>query len=140
VGIAVLILSVLFLVPLPLLQIAPALLVALMSLGYLEEDGLLLCLSLVGASVLYCRSGNLGNDPWRRLDQPDLAGHLLRRLMRDQVALHDKLQCTIAFHIHGVSLLALKGCEYRDNGAAMRLVRNDDVADSKFWHLDVSPK
>jgi hypothetical protein len=52
VGIAVLIVSVLFLVPLPLIQIVPAVLVALMSLAYLEEDGLLLCLSLVGAVVL----------------------------------------------------------------------------------------
>jgi hypothetical protein len=52
VGIAILIVSVLFLVPLPLIQIVPALLVALMSLAYLEEDGLLLCLSLVGAAVL----------------------------------------------------------------------------------------
>ncbi|MGA9329279.1 MAG: exopolysaccharide biosynthesis protein [Bradyrhizobium sp.] len=52
VGIAVLIVSVLFLVPLPLIQIVPALLVALMALAYLEEDGLLLCLSLVGAAVL----------------------------------------------------------------------------------------
>jgi hypothetical protein len=52
VGIAVLVVSVLFLVPLPLIQIVPALLVALMSLAYLEEDGLLLCLSLVGAAVL----------------------------------------------------------------------------------------
>lgn len=51
-GIAVLIVSVLFLVPLPLIQIVPAVLVALMSLAYLEEDGLLLCLSLVGAVVL----------------------------------------------------------------------------------------
>jgi hypothetical protein len=53
VGIAVLVVSVLFLVPLPLIQIVPALLVALMSLAYLEEDGLLLCLSLVGAAVLF---------------------------------------------------------------------------------------
>lgn len=52
VGIAVLILSVSFLVPLPLLQIVPALLVGLMSLAYLEEDGLLLCISLLGAVVL----------------------------------------------------------------------------------------
>jgi hypothetical protein len=52
VGIAVLVVSMLFLVPLPLIQIVPALLVALMSLAYLEEDGLLLCLSLVGAAVL----------------------------------------------------------------------------------------
>jgi hypothetical protein len=52
VGIAVLIVSVLFLVPLPLIQIVPALLMTLMALAYLEEDGLLLCLSLVGAAVL----------------------------------------------------------------------------------------
>src|ERR1700722_1870649 len=52
VGIAVLVVSVLFLVPLPLIQIVPALLVALLSLAYLEEDGILLCLSLVGAAVL----------------------------------------------------------------------------------------
>jgi len=32
--------------------------------------------------------------------------HSLRRLMWDQVALHDKLKRAIAVHIHGVSLLA----------------------------------
>ncbi len=52
VGTAVLVVSVLFLVPLPLVQILPALLVALMSLAYLEEDGLVLCLSLFGAAIL----------------------------------------------------------------------------------------
>jgi hypothetical protein len=52
VGIAVLIVSALFLLPQPLIQIIPALLVALMALAYLEEDGLLLSLSLVGAAVL----------------------------------------------------------------------------------------
>jgi hypothetical protein len=140
VGIAVLIVSVLFLVPLPLIQIVPAMLVALMALAYLEEDGLLLCLSLVGAAVLIgdCSSGNMGNNPRRRLDQPDLAGPLtpsLRRLVRDQVALHEELQCTIAFHIHCVSLLALDGRENSDNGTAVRLVLVDDVADSKFGHL-----
>ena len=51
-GIAVLVVSALFLVPLPLIQIVPALLVALMALAYLEEDGFLLRLSLVGATVL----------------------------------------------------------------------------------------
>ena len=51
-GTAVLVVSVLFLVPLPLVQILPALLVALMSLAYLEEDGLVLCLSLFGAAIL----------------------------------------------------------------------------------------
>jgi hypothetical protein len=45
VGIAVLIVSVLFLVPLSLIQIVPAWLVALMSLAYLEEDGILLSIA-----------------------------------------------------------------------------------------------
>lgn len=51
-GLAILALSGLFLAPLPLIQIVPALLVALIALAYLEEDGLLLCLSLLGAFVL----------------------------------------------------------------------------------------
>jgi hypothetical protein len=37
---------------LPLIQIVPALLVALIALAYLEEDGLLLWLSLLGAFIL----------------------------------------------------------------------------------------
>src|SRR3954470_23963054 len=51
-GLAILALSCLFLAPLPLIQIVPALLVALIALAYLEEDGLLLCLSLLGSLVL----------------------------------------------------------------------------------------
>jgi hypothetical protein len=51
-GVAILALSGLFLAPLPLIQIVPALLVALIALAYLEEDGLLLCLSLLGAFIL----------------------------------------------------------------------------------------
>jgi hypothetical protein len=51
-GVAILALSGLFLAPLPLIQIVPALLVALIALAYLEEDGLLLCLALLGAFVL----------------------------------------------------------------------------------------
>lgn len=51
-GIAILALSGLFLAPLPLIQIVPALLVALIALAYLEEDGLLLCLSILGAVIL----------------------------------------------------------------------------------------
>lgn len=58
----------------------------------------------------------------------------LRRLMRDQVALHDQLQCTITFHIDGVSLVALDGREDRDHGTAVRFVFVYDVADSKFGH------
>jgi hypothetical protein len=51
-GVAILALSGLFLAPLPLIQIVPALLVALIALAYLEEDGLLLCLSVLGAIIL----------------------------------------------------------------------------------------
>ena len=137
--IAVLIVSALFLLPQPLIQIIPALLVALMALAYLEEDGLLLqSIACRGGRLIgNYNSGNLGNDPRRRLDRPDLAGHLthlLRRSMRNQVALHDKLQRTIAFHIHGVSLLAFFGRIDRNNGTAVRFVFVDDVADSKSGH------
>ncbi|SDN98494.1 Uncharacterized conserved protein [Afipia sp. GAS231] len=51
-GLAILALSGLFLAPLPLIQIVPALLVALIALAYLEEDGLLLCVSLLATLVL----------------------------------------------------------------------------------------
>ncbi|QDW41400.1 exopolysaccharide biosynthesis protein [Bradyrhizobium sp. KBS0727] len=51
-GIAILALSGLFLAPLPLIQIVPALLVALIALAYLEQDGLLLCVSLLGSVIL----------------------------------------------------------------------------------------
>jgi hypothetical protein len=51
-GVPILALSGLFLAPLPLIQIVPALLVALIALAYLEEDGLLLCLSLLGSLIL----------------------------------------------------------------------------------------
>jgi len=54
--------------------------------------------------------------------------------MWDQVALHDKLKRIIAFHIDGVSLLALHGGEDRDNSTAMLFVFIDDVTDRKFWH------
>jgi len=51
-GAAILALSGLFLAPFPLIQIIPALLVALIALAYLEGDGLLLSVSLLGAVVL----------------------------------------------------------------------------------------
>jgi hypothetical protein len=81
--------------------------------------------------------GNLRTDPRNCVDQPDLAGvlsHSLRRLVRHQIALHDKLQCTITFHIHGVSLFALHGRKDRDDGTAVQFVLVDDIADSKFGH------
>jgi hypothetical protein len=42
----------LLLTPVPLSNIAPAVVIALISLAYLEEDGLLLCLSFIAAGVL----------------------------------------------------------------------------------------
>jgi hypothetical protein len=58
--------------------------------------------------------------------------------MRDQVALHDKLQCTVAFHIHGVSLFAFFGRKDRDNGTAVRLVFIDDVAETSASEFHVA--
>jgi hypothetical protein len=131
--------DVLFLMPLPLLQIVQALLVALMSLAYLEEDGLLLCVSLIGAAVLLAI---VTAATWERSSVPHgsagSSGHLtlsVRRLMRDQVALQNKLESTVAFHIHRVSLIALNSRENCDNSTAVRLVFIDDVADRKFGHL-----
>jgi hypothetical protein len=53
VGVIVLLLTaVLLLTPVPLSNIAPAIVIALTSLAYVEEDGLLLCLALLAAVVL----------------------------------------------------------------------------------------
>jgi hypothetical protein len=53
VGIFVLLLSArLLLMPIPLSNILPAILIALISLGYLEEDGVLLWVSLLAALVV----------------------------------------------------------------------------------------
>ena len=53
VGIFVLLLSArLLLMPIPLSNILPAILIALISLGYLEEDGVLLWISLLAALVV----------------------------------------------------------------------------------------
>ena len=42
----------LLLTPVPLSNIAPAIVIALISVAYLEEDGLLLCLALLAAVIL----------------------------------------------------------------------------------------
>jgi hypothetical protein len=53
VGVMVLLLTaVLLLTPIPLSNIAPAIVIALISLAYIEEDGLLLCSALLAAVVL----------------------------------------------------------------------------------------
>jgi hypothetical protein len=53
VGVVVLLLTAaLLLTPVPLSNVAPAIVIALISLAYLEEDGLLLCFALVAAVVL----------------------------------------------------------------------------------------
>ena len=44
--------AVLLLTPVPLSNVAPAIVIALMSLAYVEDDGLLLCISLIAAIVL----------------------------------------------------------------------------------------
>jgi hypothetical protein len=53
VGIVVLLLTTaLLLTPLPLSNIPPAIVIALISVAYLEQDGLLLCFALLAAIVL----------------------------------------------------------------------------------------
>jgi hypothetical protein len=53
VGVIVLLLTAaLLLTPIPLSNIAPAIVIILISLAYIEEDGLLLCVALVAAVVL----------------------------------------------------------------------------------------
>jgi hypothetical protein len=53
VGVVVLLLTaVLLLTPVPLSNVAPAIVIALMSLAYVEDDGLLLCISLIAAIIL----------------------------------------------------------------------------------------
>jgi hypothetical protein len=44
--------AVLLLTPVPLSNIAPAIVIALISLAYIEEDGVLLCFALLAAVVL----------------------------------------------------------------------------------------
>jgi hypothetical protein len=53
IGVVVLLLTALLLLtPVPLSNIPPAIVIALISLAYLEEDGLLLCFALLAAAVL----------------------------------------------------------------------------------------
>lgn len=52
VGVVVLLLGALLLAPVPFSNIPPALVIMLISLAYLEEDGLLLCIALAAAVLL----------------------------------------------------------------------------------------
>ena len=53
VGITILLLTaVLLLTPVPLSNVAPATVIALIALAYIQEDGLLLCCALLAAAVL----------------------------------------------------------------------------------------
>src|SRR5262249_31466582 len=53
VGVAILLLTaVLLITPVPLSNIPPAIVTALISLAYVEEDGLLLCVALLGALIV----------------------------------------------------------------------------------------
>jgi hypothetical protein len=62
VGIMVLLLTVvLLLTPVPFSNIAPSLSVVLISLAYIEEDGLLLCAAFLAAVILICIA-NVGCD------------------------------------------------------------------------------
>ena len=51
IGFAVLLLTATFVLPVRFSQVIPALVVMLISFAYLEEDGILLCISLVAALV-----------------------------------------------------------------------------------------
>jgi hypothetical protein len=42
----------LLLVPIPLSNLTPALVIFLIAVAYLQEDGLMLCIALVGATVV----------------------------------------------------------------------------------------
>ena len=52
VGVAILLLALLLLAPVPLIQVVSATAIGLLSLAYLEEDGVLLALALLAALVV----------------------------------------------------------------------------------------
>jgi hypothetical protein len=58
VGVVVLLLTVLLLLaPVPMIQVVPALVIVLISMAYLEEDGILLSIALLIAVVLLAITG-----------------------------------------------------------------------------------
>jgi hypothetical protein len=83
VGVVVLLLTAaLLLTPVPLSNIAPAIVIALISIAYLEEDGLLLCFALLAAVVMISVASAVvwGNDHWRRLYQSNMVTIACQRL------------------------------------------------------------
>lgn len=54
VGVAILLLSVTLLAPIPLSQVVPALAIMLLALAFLESDGILLCIALSAAVISIC--------------------------------------------------------------------------------------
>jgi hypothetical protein len=67
--VAILSVSLVF-IPIPLSNIVPALVIALISLAYVEEDGLLLLVSLMAAAIVLTIRvyGVMGDDPGRKMD------------------------------------------------------------------------
>ena len=84
VGAVVVILSVtLVFTPIPLSNVVPALVIALISLAYLEEDGLLLSIAPVGRGRRADGrvGGGLGDGPERKMDRRSVVAHwtMIRR-------------------------------------------------------------
>ena len=84
VGAVVVILSVtLVFMPIPLSNVVPAPVIALISLAYLEEDGLLLSIAPLDAVIVLTVEfgGGLGDGPERKLDRRSVVAHwtMIRR-------------------------------------------------------------
>jgi hypothetical protein len=50
-------------IPIPLSNVVPALVIALISLAYLEEDGVLLSIALLATVIVMTVDGSLGGGP-----------------------------------------------------------------------------
>jgi hypothetical protein len=81
VGSVVLLLAISLIWPVPLSNIVPALVIALISLAYIEEDGVLLCVSVVAALVSLAFTAAI---VWATIEAPSrsfglASGHVERR-------------------------------------------------------------
>ena len=92
VGIVVVILNTtLVFIPIPLSNVVPALVIALISLAYLEEDGILLSIALLAAIIVLAVDvyGGLGDSPRREMDhRPLVEAHCGGGVSRDECAAH----------------------------------------------------